>query len=70
MAAARRCASRAEPVPPMRRKGDLPVKTCSVCARPFTWRKRWTLVWETIETCSDRCRDEARRRKRAGADGG
>lgn len=57
-------------MPPMRRKGDLPVKTCSVCARPFTWRKRWARVWETIETCSDRCRDEARRRRRAGGDGG
>lgn len=45
----------------MRRKGDLPKKSCTVCARPFAWRRKWREVWETRETCSDRCRDEARR---------
>jgi hypothetical protein len=48
----------------MRRKGDLPVKTCRICARPFAWRRKWAHVWETIETCSTRCRDAARRTRK------
>ncbi|WP_420013667.1 DUF2256 domain-containing protein [Tateyamaria sp.] len=30
----------------MRRKADLPQKMCPVCARPFTWRKKWDKVWD------------------------
>jgi hypothetical protein len=45
-------------MPPMRRKGDLPVKICVVCQRPFAWRKKWERVWDTIQTCSDRCRGD------------
>ncbi|MFP5076250.1 DUF2256 domain-containing protein [Rhizobium sp. YIM 134829] len=40
----------------MVRKGDLPVKTCAVCGRPFTWRKKWAKDWEQLRYCSDRCR--------------
>jgi hypothetical protein len=47
-------------MPKMRRKSDFPEKICRVCRRPFVWRKKWARVWDTIETCSDRCRDEAR----------
>lgn len=28
------------------KKENLPVKTCTVCNRPFTWRKKWEKVWE------------------------
>jgi hypothetical protein len=49
----------------MRRKGDLPEKTCRMCQRPFAWRKKWARVWESIETCSDRCRDAARKVRRS-----
>lgn len=45
----------------MRRKGDLPTKTCAACGRPFTWRKRWERVWDEVRYCSDRCRAAARR---------
>ncbi|MBW4982039.1 DUF2256 domain-containing protein [Mameliella sp. CS4] len=38
------------------RKGDLPVKACATCGRPFTWRKKWAKVWEEVRYCSDRCR--------------
>lgn len=38
------------------RKPDLPQKTCAVCGRPFTWRKKWARVWEEVRYCSDRCR--------------
>jgi hypothetical protein len=40
----------------MRRKGDLPEKTCAVCGRPFAWRKKWAKVWEEVRYCSDACR--------------
>jgi hypothetical protein len=42
----------------MRRKGDLPHKTCAACGRPFAWRKKWERVWEEVRYCSDRCRAE------------
>jgi hypothetical protein len=40
----------------MRRKSDLPQKTCATCGRPFTWRKKWAKVWDEVRYCSDRCR--------------
>jgi hypothetical protein len=40
----------------MRRKGDLPHKTCVACGRPFAWRKKWERVWEEVRFCSERCR--------------
>ncbi|MCY7327222.1 MAG: DUF2256 domain-containing protein [Saprospiraceae bacterium] len=39
------------------KKSDLPHKTCVVCGRPFTWRKKWEKVWAEVKYCSDRCRD-------------
>ena len=42
----------------MRRKGDLPVKTCAVCGRPMVWRKAWEKVWDEVKYCSDRCRGQ------------
>ena len=44
----------------MRRKGDLPEKTCAACGRPFAWRKKWAKVWDEVKYCSDRCRSEKR----------
>ncbi|MGI4976404.1 MAG: DUF2256 domain-containing protein [Janthinobacterium lividum] len=40
----------------MRRKSDLPTKTCPVCNRPFTWRRKWAAVWDEVRYCSDACR--------------
>jgi len=37
-------------------KADLPVKTCPVCDRPFTWRKKWEACWDEVKYCSERCR--------------
>ncbi|WP_173861045.1 DUF2256 domain-containing protein [Tabrizicola sp. TH137] len=42
----------------MRKKGDLPEKTCATCGRPFAWRKKWEKVWDEVRYCSDRCRAE------------
>jgi hypothetical protein len=53
----------------MVRKGDLPQKTCATCGRPFAWRKKWEKVWDEVRHCSDRCRDEAKRTRRAGKPG-
>ncbi|MGB5499983.1 MAG: DUF2256 domain-containing protein [Maribacter sp.] len=29
---------------------------CTVCQRPFSWRKKWEKNWETVKYCSERCR--------------
>jgi len=42
----------------MRRKADLPCKTCATCGKPFAWRKKWASVWEEVRYCSDRCRSK------------
>ena len=39
-----------------RLKSELPTKICLVCARPFTWRKKWAKCWDEVKYCSDRCR--------------
>jgi hypothetical protein len=38
------------------KKSDLPSKLCPVCARPFTWRKKWARDWDQVKYCSERCR--------------
>ncbi|MBU6178812.1 MAG: DUF2256 domain-containing protein [Verrucomicrobia bacterium] len=43
-------------IPIVRSKRDLPVKTCAVCGRPFTWRKKWERCWEEVRHCSEKCR--------------
>ncbi|MBC1262460.1 DUF2256 domain-containing protein [Synechococcus sp. BSF8S] len=35
---------------------DRLTKNCSICGRPFQWRKKWKDVWEEVRYCSDRCR--------------
>ncbi|MFO0292788.1 MAG: DUF2256 domain-containing protein [Rhodospirillales bacterium] len=40
----------------MRRKSDLPAKTCVACGRPFVWRRKWARDWERVLYCSERCR--------------
>jgi len=39
-------------------KKPLPEKTCVVCSRSFTWRKKWEKVWEQVKYCSKRCRGQ------------
>ncbi len=38
------------------KKRDLPNKICTVCERPFSWRKKWKKNWEDVKFCSDKCR--------------
>ncbi|AWM39346.1 DUF2256 domain-containing protein [Gemmata obscuriglobus] len=39
-----------------RKKENLPSKTCAVCGRPFTWRKKWERCWDHVRYCSEACR--------------
>lgn len=38
------------------KKQHLPHKTCNVCGRPFSWRKKWEKDWENVKYCSEKCR--------------
>ncbi|NYS60287.1 DUF2256 domain-containing protein [Vreelandella salicampi] len=49
----------------MRRKADLPEKTCAHCKRSFTWRKKWARCWNNVRYCSERCRRSAKPFRRA-----
>ena len=40
----------------MRKKSELPSKTCETCGLPFTWRKKWERDWDNVRYCSERCR--------------
>ncbi|WP_103191270.1 DUF2256 domain-containing protein [Formosa algae] len=31
------------------KKEHLPQKTCTVCKRPFSWRKKWKTNWEHVK---------------------
>jgi len=44
----------------MRKKSDLPVKTCAHCGLPFSWRKKWERDWDQVKYCSERCRRASR----------
>ncbi|MBU2980457.1 DUF2256 domain-containing protein [Lentibacter algarum] len=34
----------------------MPSKTCPVCCRPFSWRRKWSRSWSNVRYCSERCR--------------
>ncbi|MFM6956463.1 MAG: DUF2256 domain-containing protein [Ignavibacteria bacterium] len=45
------------------KKQHLPTKTCQTCSRSFVWRKKWEKVWDEVQYCSERCRNERKRKK-------
>lgn len=45
-------------------KSHLPTKTCPICNRLFSWRKKWRLNWDSVVYCSDRCRKDAKRKSK------
>jgi hypothetical protein len=45
----------------VRKKADLPTKTCAACGKPFSWRKKWAKDWEQVHYCSKRCRGDAKK---------
>jgi hypothetical protein len=47
------------------KKHDLPAKTCPVCERPFTWRKKWEKDWENVIYCSKACSRKAKSQRSA-----
>ncbi|MGB0696589.1 MAG: DUF2256 domain-containing protein [Rhodospirillaceae bacterium] len=44
----------------MRKKAELPQKTCPACLRPFSWRRKWARDWDSVVYCSQRCRSQGR----------
>ncbi|MDA9003638.1 DUF2256 domain-containing protein [Flavobacteriales bacterium] len=38
------------------KKQNLPHKICTVCKKPFAWRKKWEKNWNEVKYCSERCR--------------
>ena len=38
------------------KKQNLPTKICTVCQKPFSWRKKWEKVWDEVKYCSDKCK--------------
>ena len=53
----------------MRKKSDLPQKTCQHCGLPLAWRKKWDKVWDEVKYCSDRCRSERKRSDKPAGEG-
>ncbi|WP_189406636.1 DUF2256 domain-containing protein [Alteromonas halophila] len=45
------------------KKSELPEKTCPVCERPFTWRKKWARDWPQVKYCSKRCASQRNARR-------
>ena len=45
----------------MRRKADLPQKTCAACGRPFAWRKKWAKEGATGKVLYDFATAEAQK---------
>ncbi len=35
---------------------SLPTKTCIICGRTITWRKKWERDWHNVRYCSKSCR--------------
>ncbi|MFM5393066.1 DUF2256 domain-containing protein [Aeromonas veronii] len=52
----------------MHRKPHLPEKICSVCKRPFSWRRKWARSWEEVRYCSERCRHARHSRQQPEGD--
>lgn len=40
---------------PNKQQNNLPTKTCPVCKRGFTRRKKWQRDWERVKYCSKAC---------------
>ncbi len=47
------------------RRENLPEKTCAVCSRAMTWRRKWSKVWDEVKHCSERCRRRGKALRRA-----
>lgn len=42
------------------KKEHLPSKICTICQRPFKWRKKWEKNWDEVKYCSKRCKSVAK----------
>jgi len=48
------------------KKENLPTKTCPVCGRSFSWRKKWEKNWDEVKYCSKSCSSKAKSGRAAG----
>jgi hypothetical protein len=48
------------PAPPHNPASQPPPKSCTVCGRSITWRKKWERNWDEVRYCSDACRRRAK----------
>ena len=46
-------------------KSDLPEKICLHCGRTFVWRRKWERDWDAVTCCSDACKGDLKRSRRA-----
>ncbi|MBR9984808.1 MAG: DUF2256 domain-containing protein [Desulfosarcina sp.] len=44
------------PIAMSHKKPHLPEKTCLVCGRSFSWRRKWADCWDDVKYCSEKCR--------------
>lgn len=51
----------------MKKKTELPSKTCLCCGLPFAWRKKWERDWDQVKYCSERCRRSAPKAQGTGS---
>ncbi|MDA7492994.1 DUF2256 domain-containing protein [bacterium] len=42
------------------KRTEMPTKTCRVCGRGFSWRRKWQRCWDEVKYCSERCRRQAK----------
>ncbi|MGA0117186.1 MAG: DUF2256 domain-containing protein [Ilumatobacteraceae bacterium] len=45
---------------PKKKNGHEP-RICTVCERPFEWRKKWAKDWDNVLYCSDKCRANSKK---------
>ncbi len=48
---------------------ELKTKSCAVCGREITWRKKWERSWNEVKYCSAGCRRRAGSNTAVGQDG-
>ena len=39
-------------------KTYLDQKICTICEKPFTWRKKWSKNWDNVKYCSSKCKSQ------------
>jgi hypothetical protein len=43
-------------------KQNLASKDCLECGRPFQYRKKWKNCWDNVKYCSQKCKNQAKKK--------